>query len=150
MKISFFLIIYPLLSCFFVHGNNLFAEAMDTNESFIEQEVIDQEQKKIDTGACVQVRQAKIVCLNKVTTKREVLTVSSDSEICIGRLTIKLLECWKMLDPIRPDNLIFLEIYEGKKNKEQLLIFRGWMSEANPGYATLEHYAYAFAVLECF
>jgi hypothetical protein len=103
-----------------------------------------------NSDSCVQVANAKICVLNKITAKREIFIINADSEIHFGSLNIKILECWKVLDPFRPDNLAFIEIYEKSKPKGRTLIFRGWMSSTNPGHAILEHYAYAVAVLECF
>jgi hypothetical protein len=149
------LVTCSLFSSFLQWGNLVFANCFKQNEICLDQRLSaakyeQSDQETIDAEACVQVRQAKIAVLNKITAKREVIVLSSDSEFCIGFLTIKVLECWKMLDPLRSDNLIFVEIYEGKKNKKQSLIFRGWISQAHPGYATLEHYSYALAVIECF
>ena len=146
---------FSLLSSFLARGDLVVANSFKQNEVCVAQRFLvskyeQNDQETIDTEACVQVRQAKIAFLNKITAKREVIVLSSDSEISIGVLTIRVLECWKMLDPLRSDNLIFAEIYEGKKGKKQSLIFRGWISQANPGYATLEHYSYALAVIECF
>lgn len=106
--------------------------------------------KSSETEAYAQVKQAKIVLLNKVTAKREIVTVSSDSEIKFGSIVIRVLECWKALDPTKSDNLIFVEIFEFKKSLEPSLILRGWISGSHPGYCVLEHYAYAIGVLECF
>jgi hypothetical protein len=147
------LVVFCFLNCFFVKGDLISTKVLKKNELFVDQFSIighekQSEKEKIDSGSCVQVCHARIAVLNKITAKREIFVVNSDEEICVGSLTIKVLECWKILDPVRCDNLIFVEIYEGKKNKKQL--FRGWMSELNPGYATLEHYAYALAVIECF
>ncbi len=144
-----------LFSCVLVNGGWGYVKAFEQGECFGNQSSfadknLQNNQEKIDSGSCVQVCHARIAVLNKITAKREIFVVNSDSEICVGNLTIKVLECWKILDPIKSDNLVFLEICEGKKNKKQSLIFRGWVSEVHPGYATLEHYEYALAVIECF
>jgi hypothetical protein len=128
----------------------LFKDAVIYAEIFTVENINDQDrQQNSDSNPAVQVGKAKIAILNKITTKREVCVLNADAEVQFGSLNIKVLECWKVLDPFKPDNLALIEIYEQKPHLGRKLIFRGWMSSANPGCAVLEHYAYAVVVLEC-
>jgi hypothetical protein len=90
--------------------------------------------------------QAEISVLDKIATRREILTVKAGDSGRFESLTIRVLNCLTRPDSEPRDSAAFLEIADSHAGTPA---FRGWMFSGEPAVAMLEHPVYDVRVVRC-
>ncbi|MBM3481769.1 MAG: DUF2155 domain-containing protein [Alphaproteobacteria bacterium] len=92
---------------------------------------------------------AKLQALDKVTARISALDAPIDSVVTFGTLEVTVRSCYKAPPEEPPENAVFLEIRELRRNEEPRVVFTGWMFSSTPGLSTLEHPVYDIWVVDC-
>ena len=93
---------------------------------------------------------AKILAINKVTTKHKTIEIKQDESIYFGNITITLHKCNKIQNQYSSDNQIYLSVYEHSVNNDPEKIFQGWIISSSPSLSTIVHPIYQLLAIECF
>lgn len=92
---------------------------------------------------------AKLIILNKITAKSELVEFKIGQIKFFGKVSIELHKCAKNTDPVKGSNLVLLTIFDNKLKDEKSPIFHGWMDSSNPSISTLEHPVYEVIPVDC-
>ncbi len=96
-----------------------------------------------------QADKAKLIILNKITTKSAEHILKIGEVKFFGNLSIELHKCIKATDPYNANNLMLLTILDNKIEEANTSIFYGWLLSSNPSLSTLEHPVYEVIPLDC-
>src|SRR5262245_24723831 len=66
---------------------------------------------------------AKIIALNKITAKSQVLRIPVGKSIYFGNVEIKAYKCLKNIDPYHPESKILVSVVESKVDEDQTVLF---------------------------
>jgi len=93
---------------------------------------------------------AKIIALNKITSKSQELSFKIGEAKYFGNIEIKIHKCIKNHNPYTPYSGILLTVIENKTDEDPITIFQGWMISSNISISTLEHPIYEIFAKDCF
>jgi len=96
-----------------------------------------------------QADKAKLIILNKITTKSTEHVLKIGEVKFFGNLSIELHKCIKATDPYNANNWMLLTIFDNKVEEDNLSVFHGWVLSSNPSISTLEHPVYEVIPLDC-
>ncbi len=96
-----------------------------------------------------QADKAKLIVLNKITTKSTENILKVGEVTFFGNLSIEVHKCIKATDPYNANNWMLLTIFDNKIEEENLSVFHGWVLSSNPSLSTLEHPVYEVIPLDC-
>jgi len=94
-------------------------------------------------------KNAKIVILNKITAKSELVKFELNKAESFGNLSIKVHKCAKNTNPLRPANLVLITVFDNKPDGNKSVLFDGWMDSSNLAISTLEHPVYEIIPRNC-
>ena len=87
--------------------------------------------------------------LDKITAQVSKFEAPVDQPVSFGTLSIVARDCEKSAPEERPENAVFVQIYERRPGEEQVRLFSGWMFSSSPALSALEHPVYDVDLLEC-
>lgn len=126
------------------------AYSSSLNDIINENIILDSKNKTIkDTEDRRFVNTAKIRFINKITAKSFTKNVEIGETIKFGELQISPLKCWKSYPEETPENKLLLKVFETNKNKEDKLIFYGWIFSSSPSISSIEHQTYDITLEDC-
>jgi hypothetical protein len=96
-----------------------------------------------------QADKGKLIILNKITTKSTEYILKIGEVKLFGNLSVELHKCIKGTDPYNANNWMLLTILDNKVEKENLVVFHGWVLSSNTSLSTLEHPVYEVIPLDC-
>jgi hypothetical protein len=102
-----------------------------------------------ESGAFSYKKTAKIIILNKITAKSELIEFKLGKVKLFGHLSVEVHKCAKNTDPLKPSNLMLITVFDSKLDDDKLLVFHGWMDSSNLSISTLEHPVYEVIPMEC-
>ena len=102
-----------------------------------------------ETGEGKLTNKAVLLAINKVTTKHERLELHIGERIFFGNIAITAHKCNKLLNPYKPDNQIFISVFEHSINSDPEEVFKGWIMSSSPSLSTIEHPIYQIIAVEC-
>ena len=105
---------------------------------------------KDNKGQFQAFNQAKIVAINKIVANSQTLIVNINEPIFFHNLEVKLLKCFKNLDPYHEDSYGLFNLVEYKMNDDAKNIFQGWLISSSPSLSTLQNPIYEIFILDCF
>lgn len=94
-------------------------------------------------------KNAKIVILNKITAKSELLKFELNKAKSFGNLSVEVHKCAKNTNPLRPSNLVLITVFDNKPDGNKSLVFDGWMDSSNLAISTVEHPVYEIIPRDC-
>ncbi len=92
---------------------------------------------------------AKIIILNKITAKSNMVELKLNEIRFFGNLSIEVAKCAKNKDPIKSSNFMLIKVFDNKPDDDRILIFNGWVDSANPSISSVEHAVYEVMPQEC-
>jgi hypothetical protein len=96
-----------------------------------------------------QADKGKLIILNKITTKSTEYILKIGEVKLFGNLSVELHKCIKGTDPYNVNNWMLLTILDNKVEKENFVVFHGWVLSSNPSLSTLEQPVYEVIPLDC-
>ena len=102
-----------------------------------------------ESGAFSYKKIAKIIILNKITAKSELIEFKLGKVKLFGNLSVEVHKCAKNTDPLKSSNLVLLTVFDNKFDDNKLLVFHGWMDSSNLSISTLEHPVYEVIPMDC-
>lgn len=103
----------------------------------------------LGTGPLLYKRKAKIIILNQITAKSELVDFRLGETQYFGNLSIELQKCVKNTDPLNSSNLMLLSVFDNKPDDDRISVFQGWIDSSNPSVSTVEHPIYEIIPKEC-
>ena len=92
---------------------------------------------------------AKIIILNKITAKSELIEFKLGRMRFFGNLSVEVHKCVKNTDPLKASNLMLITVFDNKLDDDKLLVFNGWMDSSNLSISTVEHPVYEIIPMDC-
>lgn len=93
---------------------------------------------------------AVLQALDKITARVSEMTVKVGETAQFGRLLVKVEACRVRPPEEPPEAAVFLEITDlGRREKQQILAFRGWMFASSPAVSAMEHPVYDIWLASC-
>ena len=87
--------------------------------------------------------------LDKITARVSQFEAPVDQPVTFGTLSIVVRDCEKSAPDERPENAVFVQIYERRPGEKQVRVFSGWMFSSSPALSALEHPVYDVDLLDC-
>lgn len=106
------------------------------------------EDNSINENQPTQTSRAKLIVLNKITTKSSEVTLEVGETKAIGGLSVELHKCVKANDPYNAHNWMLLTISDNKIIDNQQ-VFSGWVLSSNQSLSSLEHPVYEVIPRNC-
>lgn len=95
-------------------------------------------------------QRGKIIMLNKITAKSEIVVFKVAETKKFGKLSVQLGRCAKSLDKIKPASFMLITVLEQITDQpEKNTIFHGWMDSSNLSISVMEHPVYEILPVEC-
>ncbi len=94
-------------------------------------------------------KNAKIIILNKITAKSELVEFKLGEAKSFGNISVELNRCAKNTDPLKSSNLMLIKVLDKKFNNDKSVLFNGWMDSSNLSISTLEHPVYEIIPIDC-
>ncbi|PCJ29125.1 MAG: hypothetical protein COA94_02540 [Rickettsiales bacterium] len=130
--------------------DRLMVEDVKKQESLEMLRRLKEKNKKNKFNSLVEMNTAKIMVLNKITSKSRQETLKLREVAFFGNLSIELHRCVKNTDPLNGNSLMLLTILDNHLEDDNLSVFHGWVLSSNPSISTLEHAIYEIIPLDCF
>ena len=94
-------------------------------------------------------RTAVIRLLDKATARVEQAELELNQPYQFGAMQVEMRSCQQTPPEEEPESAAWLVATEKKQDKEEALLFRGWMFASNPALSALEHPFYDVWVVSC-
>lgn len=92
---------------------------------------------------------AKVVVLNKITAKSELIKFKIGVTKVFGNISVEVHKCAKNINPLKSSNLMLITVFDNKIDNDKLLVFHGWMDSSNLSISTMEHPVYEIIPIDC-
>lgn len=109
----------------------------------------EQTTEPLDSGPLLYKSKAKIIILNKITAKSELIEFKLGETKYFGNLSVEIQKCVKNTDPLNSSNLMLVSVFDNKPDDDRVSVFQGWMDSANLSISTVEHPIYEIIPKEC-
>jgi hypothetical protein len=96
-----------------------------------------------------QADKAKLIILNKITTKSSEHILKVGKKQLLGNLFIEVHKCVKATDPYNSNNWMLLTIFDNKIEGANQAVFHGWVLSSNQSLSMLEHPVYEVIPRDC-
>jgi hypothetical protein len=124
-----------------------FEEIEELNNTNIKNELIKNKNKDIKKN---KIPSAKLIGLDKITSKTFEITVNIGETTKIGFLEIKVLKCGKQKSKSTKDNVAYLQVKDLSENQdEKVFIFNGWTFSSDPTLTPFDHAIYDLQLVDC-
>lgn len=124
-----------------------FEEIEESNNNNSESEIIKNKKKVIQDN---KKPSAKLIGLDKITSKTFEITVNLGEITRIGLLEIKVLKCGKQKSQSTNDNVAYLQVKDLSENQDdKVFIFNGWTFSSDPTLAPFDHAIYDLQLVNC-
>jgi hypothetical protein len=138
------------------HSSSVFDFLSNSNASPTEsnpqediQNFFDDHKLETDSSDFVNLGEAKMVAINKITASSQVLNVKVNKPIFFHNLEIHLHKCVKVNNLYKPDSYGLVTLTEYKVNDDAKLIFQGWLIASSISLSNFEHPIYEIFMQEC-
>ena len=98
---------------------------------------------------CIETSRASLQGLDKITGRVLTIEATIGQPILFGTLHIKVLKCLKTKSNDTSDSAAFVEVREQQLNREQRIVFNGWMFASHPSLSAPEHPVYDIWIQSC-
>ena len=93
---------------------------------------------------------AKLIGLDKITSKNFEIIVNLGETKKVGLLEIKVLKCGKIKSENKNDNVAYLQVKDlTSNNNDDVFVFNGWMFSSSPSIAPFDHPVYDIWLIGC-
>lgn len=116
------------------------SEGLSSNESDI---------KDAEPGPHANKSKAKLIILNKITAKSELVEFRLGETKYFGNLSVEVKKCVKKTDPLNSSSLMLVSIFDNKPDDDKKSVFQGWIDSSNLSISTIEHPIYEIIPKEC-
>ena len=124
-----------------------FEEIEETINNNSESEIIKNKKKVIQKN---KKPSAKLIGLDKITSKTFEIIVNLGETTKIGLLEIKVLKCGKQKSKSTNDNVAYLQVKDLSDNQDdKVFIFNGWTFSSDPTLAPFDHAIYDLQLVNC-
>ena len=124
-----------------------FEEADTQNDSLITNNQIKNKKKRSEINSS----HAVVIGLDKITAKSSEIIVNINETKSFGPLQIKILECGKVKNNNKIDDVAYMQVIDSSKSQnEQVFIFNGWTFASDPNLTPFDHAIYDLQLVSCF
>ncbi|MDG2474071.1 MAG: DUF2155 domain-containing protein [Paracoccaceae bacterium] len=102
--------------------------------------------RKLDIGVFLKGRGAKLRVLDKIYGTSEVIELFNNSRLDYGTINFLLIECFYRQGSLNGDYLASIRIYD---NRQDEVVFDGWMSSTQSHLTNYDNYRYSLWLLRC-
>ena len=124
-----------------------FEETDTQNDSLITNNEIKNKKKRSE----INTSHAVVIGLDKITAKSSKIIVNINETKSFGPLQIKILECGKVKNNNKIDDVAYMQVIDSSKSQnEQVFIFNGWTFASDPNLTPFDHAIYDLQLVSCF
>ena len=87
--------------------------------------------------------------LDKVTARVSRFEAPVGGTAHFGKLLVTVHDCERSAPEDRPENAVFVDLYEERPGEANRMLFAGWMFSSSPALSALEDPVYDVTLLEC-
>ena len=92
---------------------------------------------------------AEIQILDKITARVKTLEIKVNYSSFFETLNIEIYACYTNPPEKIPEDFVLLRIYDNLSEKDNQLVYQGWMISSSPAATPLQHPIYDLWLIEC-